>query len=438
MPRTKYPDLQISLAERVWLIAYERGLDQIATPAWLNNNDTFDHGRALAEDEAVKRANLLLEELMQDNRQRRRNWKQKKNDIEILCANLLANKSKLLVTRKPIAISLNRNDYLPSRYTKASYFTLELIKKMEKGGWISRSGFYHSPRGGRMTRIWPTQKLNEYFTPFDYIDIKPLELVILRDQQKKDIPYKDTPETIQIREILRTANIVNRKAIVQMKSPKGFIKLNTDLYAIFNNCSFKEGGRLYNSKGGYQSLEKEERRQIRINQQKTVELDFSGMQPRLLYTLEGIQYDDDPYRAIIQDYPGLRPFAKHLLLALINSDSLRIAVSVGNHTLHEDYNLYLTLKAIGTSTAELVEKFKVAHPQIAQHFCKRIGGELMRMDSRIALEVVKDFTSREIPILAIHDSFIVEENRKAELREIMQKAYGKITGGFTCPIKEEK
>jgi hypothetical protein len=421
------------MRERVLKDAIEKGQEQIGSPEWLNVNDTFDHGRELSDPEAVRRANILLE-ILPIQRRRRRDWDKKQADIQILCANLLANKSKRFATRKPLALPLHPKHYSPNRYRRASPFVTVLVKAMAEDGWIDLAKGYHNSKGGRMTRIWPTQKFLDHFTPFDQVDFRPLELVNLRDENGQDKDYKDTPETTRIREALRRINSVNRQSLVQLKLSKGFQKLSTDLYAVFNG-SFEQGGRLYTGKNGYQALFKEERPHIWIDRSPTVELDFSGMQPRLLYALEGIQFDEDPY-TIVSDYPELRPFLKQLLLALLNADSLDKAVASGNYQLHLDHDLYQTLKAIGQRTAELIDRFKQAHPAIAHHFCLGMGLKLMRLDARIALEVLENFTSQGLPILSIHDSFIVQRNYRDDLQKAMQAAYRKHTGGFTCPIKE--
>lgn len=399
---------------------------------WLQLNVLFEHGRELVDGEAVRRAHTILELLLKEKRQRRRDWKKKQVDVEILCANLLVNGR-----RKPVAISLDRKSYVPNRYTRASYFTTTLVHLMEENGWIEYKIGYKSLKQSRMSRIWPTKTLLEYFKLIDLVDFRPVELVNLRDEKHHNVFYEDTPETNKIREILRKANIVNREAQVQLKVSRGFVRLNTDLYAVFNNSSWNLGGRLYTCKDGYQSLAKEDRPHICINHEQTVELDYSAMQPRLLYAMEKIPYplDADPYTDVISDFPELRPFSKQLLLALLNAKSLDKAIASGNYNIHKDFELYQTIKTIGTTAAELVKRFKKAHPEIAKYFGTAIGLELMRQDARIALEVVKQFTSRDIPLLAIHDSFIVQKRWEDELRKVMTAAFKKYSGGFECPIK---
>lgn len=70
---------------------------------------------------------------------------------------------------------------------------------------------------------------------------------------------------------------------------------------------------------GYQGLSEEERACIHIDGEPTVELDFAGMQPRLLYSWEGIQYAGDPY--VLDGDAELRDLFKIVFLAIINSET---------------------------------------------------------------------------------------------------------------------
>ncbi len=71
------------------------------------------------------------------------------------------------------------------------------------------------------------------------------------------------------------------------------------------------------------------------------------------------------------------------------------------------------------------------------HFCNGndTGLRIMNLDSRIALDVIDHFAKQNIPILAIHDSFIVQDKYEKELRQVMEKTYEKHTKGFKCKIK---
>jgi len=60
---------------------------------------------------------------------------------------------------------------------------------------------------------------------------------------------------------------------------------------------------------------------------------------------------------------------------------------------------------------------------------------LMNRDARIALDVVWHFTKQSVPIIPVHDSFIVQEQHAEELWQVMDETYQKHNDGFACPIK---
>lgn len=60
--------------------------------------------------------------------------------------------------------------------------------------------------------------------------------------------------------------------------------------------------------------------------------------------------------------------------------------------------------------------------------CKDEGIELMYQDSQIVEELIQNFTAREIPVLCVHDSIIVQEKYLDLAREKMKKATVKLLG----------
>tara|TARA_B110000483_G_scaffold145071_1_gene173172 strand:+ start:2909 stop:3379 length:471 start_codon:yes stop_codon:yes gene_type:complete len=54
--------------------------------------------------------------------------------------------------------------------------------------------------------------------------------------------------------------------------------------------------------------------------------------------------------------------------------------------------------------------------------------ELMRLDGEIAMAVVNHFTEKGIPILSVHDSFIIYCEKSIELKEAMNKAASDAVG----------
>ena len=64
-----------------------------------------------------------------------------------------------------------------------------------------------------------------------------------------------------------------------------------------------------------------------INGAPTVEVDYSGYHPRILYALKNLSLPEDPYR--LDDYPdsdSMRKFLKPFLLMIINAKSPNAAM----------------------------------------------------------------------------------------------------------------
>ena len=74
------------------------------------------------------------------------------------------------------------------------------------------------------------------------------------------------------------------------------------------------------------------------------------------------------------------------------------------------------------------------HKKIEKYFNTGIGVKLQYRDSKIAERILKHFTRKKIVCLCIHDSFIVQEQFKDELIEVMRREYKKEIG-FDCELK---
>lgn len=415
------------------------------TGYWVHNSKIFDHNLCLPQEYRE-----IVDELFQDLTIGLNVYKQKekKKDLEILIANLLSLREK-----KPLSISLNKNSWIASRYKRAGYFVIELVKIMEQKGLIRvvKKGF-HSEKISRMTRIEATKALLTLFPDLpNPVIYEPIELVELRDDHRNLLEYEDTDTTRRIREILERANSVNARASIWL----GKYKLSAFLTAIFIN-RFSLYGRLHTRRfRHFQGFAGEERREITINGDPVVEIDFSGLHPRLLYAKEQIQFNNDPYSIIINN-PDLRPFLKETLLRLLNSKKVwvkptkkrkgywmsaeNVAQSGTNQQLKDVQWKSILQKEGITKAKQIIELFYKAHKEISHYFCKddQTGLRIMNLDSKIALDIVDHFTKQEKPILPVHDSFVVQCRYEKELQEVMNQAYSKHSGGFACPVTIKK
>lgn len=383
--------------------------------AWLQDSVSFSHSLRLSAENRIL-ADSLFEEVVDKNVRKR---DQRKNDLDCLLANLIHNR------RKPVNLSLDRNNWKPNQYRSASYFTIELVHTLH------REGFLDMKKGnemmGRNTRIWATEKLLEYLpvVPNSVIDV-PVELVELRDDKGKLKQYRDTIETARIRAILKRVNAVNEKANIWYERDR----LHPSLVAIFKE-KFTLYGRLH-TRGyrHYQGFSEEERSEILINGDPVVELDFAGLHPNLLYAMQGKQFFGDPY-SIVDERPEARPFLKQILLCLLNSKDEITAEKAANFWLAHNHKERSELHKIGITRARpFIDAFKEKHKPIAHHFCtgKETGLRIMNLDAKIALDIVNHFAKQGIPILAVHDSFIVQQQYRDELHQTMKRIYRKHTG----------
>ncbi|WFP65110.1 hypothetical protein [Mesorhizobium sp. WSM4904] len=194
------------------------------------------------------------------------------------------------------------------------------------------------------------------------------------------------------------------------------------LHRIFNYRRFDQGGRFYG--GFWQNVPKAYRRFITINGMPTVEVDFSNMQLAMLYAKVGQQLEGDAY---ILDGFGqeFRDLVKTTTLKMINAQG------------HIEAPLRSKLPE-GVSWKDLQEAVLAKHKPIAKFFRSGEGIRLQRQDSDIAEDVIMTMMDTGVPVLPVHDSFIVTEGYADELSATMLDAYRQRMGGWTISLKHSR
>ena len=86
----------------------------------------------------------------------------------------------------------------------------------------------------------------------------------------------------------------------------------------------------------------------------------------------------------------------------------------------------------------LLEAFLDENGPIAHYLCTDKGVELMAIDGNITTRLIRHFTNKTVPILTVHDSYIVEFGYEDELIKVMNKACEEELGISGFRIKEEK
>jgi hypothetical protein len=193
------------------------------------------------------------------------------------------------------------------------------------------------------------------------------------------------------------------------------------LYRSFNRKSFELGGRAYGAL--HQTIPRHLRPYIHINNEPTVELDYSAFHILMLYHQEGIDYPDDPY--LVCEGPDKRSIYKTVAVVSINAKNRKQACQ----------GIWGKFMELGIPTPNgknpyrrLVDKFGEAHQPIAKYLYSDVGITLQNKDSEIMNSILMELMSKDVLGLPIHDSILVAEQHKDYLYQVMMEEYKKKMG----------
>jgi hypothetical protein len=326
--------------------------------------------------------------------------------------------------------------YNPIRITYSPFITS--IRGLTKIDFLKRvQGFFERGRGkGKRSRAGATSKfiqlIQQFNVTFDDVYEEEMEIIQLKNSEKQFIVYQDTSYTKKIRNNLKKYNALLKKTKIvlsqtnQVKEYLNNLKNESPDFArkkyvrIFNNSSFKEGGRFYNP--WWQQIKNKKiklRKNITINGNQTVELDFNALHIHLLYHLEGLDYNKfyssnhDPYT--LEGFEEYRDMAKGVILVSLNMSKKITSLPYMMPKILKNEK-YFVKKFKYT---KLIQIFSAHHHPIAKYLCSGIGIQLQNMDSNLSDYVIKKMTNKKIPVLNIHDSFIVEKQYEENLKDTM-------------------
>lgn len=194
-----------------------------------------------------------------------------------------------------------------------------------------------------------------------------------------------------------------------------------ELRRIYSWGSFEHGGRFYG--GWWEGLPGDVRGHILIDGEPTVELDYGSFAPMVLYHQKGIDFQGDPYappkliaafeRAGIPWKDG-RVISKKLFQLMLNGKK----GLTGFHTNEVVRSLPESIN-YKDAFSWLLEHNK----EIAHRLFKQGGLELMKVDSDICAALLEEGQQEGIPVLPVHDSFIVRQRDQEWLRQRMHSLY---------------
>jgi hypothetical protein len=359
--------------------------------------------------------------------------------------------------------------------------------------WLSAEGYIYSAIQPPQSRtnsnfgesfIYPNQKLIRLILSYrikqtgssviirkvtrEEIKVPRDKLAKSKSTKKKAAKFKETVEEIKIPETRAVQLKVKEYRQVldsyfDLTSNVLFTLDNNEISAygrrIFNR-TIELGGRFYSN---YQNIPSHDRKRIKINHEKTIELDYKSLHYNLLYSMAGVKLVGDPYIVDGYDRHVIKLISLHLLNAkgkeglahlarMISRSSnpkqiekvrlydiqrgiyeRRVKAGLRVNPPHQPFGIEYHLDSIpeNTSGKKLVSDLLQRHKAI-RHLIgsKDIGLRLQNIDSNIMKEVMKIATSESIPLLFVHDSAICKYNDRARVKEIMVETYKSFTGFF--------
>lgn len=344
-------------------------------------------------------------------------------------------------------VSLGSNAYSGTRYNLRSGISYRLTRNAVNGlteiGLLQQvdNGYYDRSSGkGRKTTFQPTPKLCELLAEIDSFPAMQLtvddlpETILLRETlpngRKQLKEYADTDQTHAMRDKL---NAINRQLLGHWPDLRltdaGFEQLRTELsiqldrqpvnfsrrslHRVFNEGSFEHGGRYYN--GWWQNVPSRYRPYITIDGQPTVEVDYCTLNPTIAYALCGADSGNADLYERVLDRP-LSPEERQIVKRAFNA-----MLMAGKRLTHAPDGIYPSV--LGLKWCELRDLIIKAHQPIAHMFFTGIGLSLQYEDSRLAENIMLHFANNGIPVLPIHDSFLIFHSLADELEELMCRLF---------------
>ena len=205
-----------------------------------------------------------------------------------------------------------------------------------------------------------------------------------------------------------------------------------------NSKSLIYGGRCYPY---WTTLSSIQRKHIKINNNKTVSLDFKSSQIRWLYLWhlgEKLDLDYDAYDLEVNGHKINRDIVKKMNMYLLNLKSPLIQTKRLKYWYQELDNdgkkktidwsgkeqakiFKETLELKGVTTATMRNAYLDKHDKIREYFLQGTkGGQFSTwIESNVVYNIAKEATLKGIPCLTIHDEFLVQAKHQQEMEELM-------------------
>lgn len=317
------------------------------------------------------------------------------------------------------SVSFRNGDYTKEERWRKVYFkkdiTINIYKALIAKEYIElASGDNHVTK--RYSRIMATNKLLDKCKLFKIEKVK-LDLTVAPESvrlhvNRKEVDYVDTEQTNAIRLEVDKINKVLSETDISVEG-KDYDTTDKLIRRIFND-TFDRGGRFFG--GFWEGMPKENRRLLRIGSKETSELDFKATFPSIMYGMRGLPIPGDCYA--IEGYDRNRQVKTAVLFM----------VTCTKETLLNDYK-YLP---------EFIEAIEQYHSPIADMFYNpELCFTLMKLESDLAAKIMSELAQQGIPVIGVHDSFVVAKEHEDLLHETMTKWFQHMFNGVV-PMIDKK
>jgi len=300
------------------------------------------------------------------------------------------------------------------------------------------------------TTIITTPKLIDWFDKHqweeDDIDVFNGQHVTLRlnGDSRSDIEYEDTNYSNWLKSALEHYSKLLNNSAIQLLDDTGvvskeYLKHTLSRKFIKHNNHPPNGEFLYGGRmsGAWVSLSSEERKRIIINGEPTIEIDRPASHLNAMYeVITGAPYPGGyPYDLIINNSLVPKHIVKNLSAFMQGAKSdTGAAISVGNnykrvankHNATEqdklNYDEWHSYKKRVRSSV-IIKEFLKKHSVVRDSYLrgKQYGDMIQCWEADIVFEIVIKLVKRDIPVLTVYDSFIVQKQYEDILIKLMSE-----------------
>jgi len=423
----------------------------------LENSFPLDVGRRFRGDAGAVLVNSVLDG-MESGVPRKRKMRagaeaRRRASVEALLVNLAAASSNVVDPDRFAAVPFNRNDYVGTDLSDVAmrecrnYLAAEGL--IEGTGGFQRWDAFGDGKFGRRTRMRATTRLRGMFDRLGIgaksFTIPPPQLIRIKAPEVgvSPIPPDDVEGSRRLLELvnqrlatLRLDMSAEASAVLAAKYVEDDGEDSADrdrkrryagdrsavsLYRSFKG-RWTSGGRIYG--GWWMSVPRALRPYITIDGAEVVELDYAALHPRLLFHREGLPMNFDPYAIPGVHGDAIRDLGKRTFNRLLNRDKPRSTQRKQLRAASGDPALLPTGMTFSTYRAMLCHRLA----DIDRWFGIGEGVRLQRADSELTLGVLAILEAAAVPVLPVHDSFLVPITHEPLLRASMVDVFLKQHG----------